>query len=97
MTDDEYDLYMNKLLETGALEVQGIDENGEFIYKFNMTILQGIAPEMYEQIMDDLNEDLMRLYQMGLVDVEYDENLKPKFKVSDFGKYFLENQEDLDH
>lgn len=35
---------------------------------------------------DELDEALMRLYELGLVSVEYDENLEARFRVTDVGK-----------
>ena len=35
---------------------------------------------------DELEQALMRLYELGLVSVEYDENLEARFRVSDVEK-----------
>jgi hypothetical protein len=39
-----------------------------------------------------LNEELLVLYKLGFVEVEYDENLNPGFKITQDGKqYLIEN------
>jgi hypothetical protein len=35
---------------------------------------------------DELDQALMRLYELGLVSVDYDENLEARFRVTDVGK-----------
>jgi hypothetical protein len=35
---------------------------------------------------DELEQALMRLYELGLVSIEYDENLEARFKVTDVGR-----------
>jgi len=35
---------------------------------------------------DELDKALMRLYELGLVSVEYDETLEARFRVTDVGK-----------
>ena len=93
MNDDEYDLFMQELMDKGAVEVKGITEDGEFIYNFNMKVLKEVAPHIYTEIMDDLDKDLVRLYKLGLIDVTYDENLQPKFSISELGKHYAETGE----
>jgi hypothetical protein len=80
---------MQELIEAGAMIVHGVDEFGEIIYKFNMEILSVFAPPLYEKIMEELDEDLMDLYKMGLVDIDYNENLEASFSISDKGKTYL--------
>jgi hypothetical protein len=35
---------------------------------------------------DELEQALMRLYELGLVSVEYDENLEARFRVTDIDR-----------
>jgi DNA-binding transcriptional ArsR family regulator len=35
---------------------------------------------------DELEQALMRLYELGLVSIEYDDNLEARFKVTDVGR-----------
>ena len=39
---------------------------------------------------EELEEALMHLYELGIVELEYTENLEARFKISDLGKKALE-------
>jgi hypothetical protein len=45
---------------------------------------------------EELEQALMRLYELGLVSIEYDESLEARFKVTDVGKLqtLIENLEE---
>jgi hypothetical protein len=79
------------LEEQGALIWDGVDKTGEAVFKFNLEILKQVMPPLYDQIMQDIDEDLMLLYKEGLVDLEYDDNLNAMFKISEKGKEVFEN------
>jgi hypothetical protein len=78
------------LEEQGALSWDGMDESGEPLFKFNLEILREIMPPLYDEIMKDIDEDLMILYENGYVDLEYDENLNALFKISEKGVEWAE-------
>ena len=61
-------------------------DDGEAMFRFNLEILKDVLPELYDEIMQDIDADLMTLYEEGLVDIEYDENLNAKFKISPKGE-----------
>lgn len=89
MDDDDIEDAIDYLEDVGAFEWVGMDEDGERILKPNMKIISEHYPELYDMLMSDLNETLMDLYKMGLVNIEYDENLTPMFEVSEEGKNYL--------
>jgi hypothetical protein len=74
------------LEEQGALVWDGVAENGEPMFKFNLDILKEVLPPLYQILMEDIDKDLMALYQEGLVELEYNENLEAMFKVTDKGQ-----------
>jgi hypothetical protein len=78
------------LISVGAAIWDGVDEHGERVFKFNMEILQEVMPELYDQIMEDVDHTMLELYKEGLVEVEYDENLEAHFKISPEGREHLE-------
>lgn len=86
MLNDDDQKMIAYLEEKGAVIWDGMDDNGEAIFKFNLDILKEVMPALYQQIMEDIDEDLMTLYQEGLVDLEYDENLNALFKISEKGQ-----------
>jgi hypothetical protein len=41
-------------------------------------------------MMEELNNELLNLYELGMVTIEYDVNLSPSFKITEEGKKYLE-------
>jgi hypothetical protein len=70
------------LMSQGALYWDGMTSEGEPAIRMNAERLKEIAPEIYEAMMKDIEDNLLKLYQVGLVDVVYDEDLSPSFKIS---------------
>jgi hypothetical protein len=89
-SDDEMDAYVDWLISEGILEEDGFDEDGELTYTYNFQKMKEINPELYEAVMSGINENLMHLYELGLVKVEYDENLQAHFSATDDGKAFFD-------
>lgn len=83
---------INYLIERGAVELYGMTDDSEVTYKFNMEVLEEIMPEFYSMIMEEIDNDLLDLYKMGLVDISYDENLEASFSMNDKGREFLKNK-----
>jgi hypothetical protein len=80
--EDEYAI-IDDLILAGALEIAGIDANtGEFLYSVTPK-LQDIMPELYQEHMDNVNKDIMTLWERGFVDMNFNDdnpivNLNPK-------------------
>jgi len=91
MDDNEINEFLRFMEEDGVLEWVGMDDNGERTFVFNFERMHEVYPEVYNAIMDDLNEELITLYKLGFVDVEYDENLVPGFRITDEGKQYLKD------
>lgn len=96
MDEEEKRETMAYLESVNAVYPYGMDEEGEVIYRFNMDILQVAMPELYDAIMEDLDRDLMKLYEMGVVEIEYDENLNAKFRISQKGYHYITTGELLE-
>ena len=77
------DEYMEYLISQNALRYGEMLPNGELSIEMNPDVLKVVAPELYKIWMEDLESTLMDLYQHGLVDVDYDEDLNARFKLSD--------------
>ena len=69
----------------------GMDQYGERMYRFNMDILKDVMPELYEEIMGDVDRAMLELFDQGLVDIEYNENLEAMFKISKKARLILED------
>lgn len=89
-SNEEHIEAMEYLVSEGAAILDGIDEDGEPIYSFDMDILEEVMPELYQAMMDDMDNVLLDLYQKGLIDISYDENLNALMTVSEEGKRALE-------
>lgn len=90
--DNEEEM-LEYLKSVDAIYEYGLDEQGELIYRFNMDVLQVVLPPLYEAIMEDLDKDLMKLYELGLVEIEYNENLEACFRISEKGRHYIKTGE----
>jgi hypothetical protein len=83
--EDNTEKIIQHLEDEGALSWHGMNEDGEAVFKFNIERLKVVMPEMYNQIMEDMDNDLMLLYQEDLVEIEYDEELNARFRLTEKG------------
>ena len=88
-SDEEHKEIMEYLISEGAAILDGIDENGEPIYMFDMDVLEEVMPELHAVMEKDMDQVLVDLYQKGLIDVSYDENLNAIMTISEQGKVAL--------
>ena len=72
-------------IEIGAVSVEGIDEHGEFIFLVTEKA-KDLAPELWQAHIDYIDSAMLKLYEQGLVDVSYDENLDATFELSQDGQ-----------
>lgn len=89
-SDESHQEIMEYLVSEGAAIIDGIDDNGEAIYKFDMEILEEIMPELHQVLVQDMDNILIDLYQKDLIEVSYDEELNVHMTVSQEGKKILE-------
>lgn len=82
--EDEDNEKLAHYLEIGVVELAGMDENGELIYAIHETAKE-LAPELWEAHMEYVDRELVELYQMGYVKVDYDENLEATISLSPEG------------
>ena len=81
---DESDEKLAYYLEIGAVSLEGIDENGEMIYSIT-EVAKDLAPELWEAHTEYVDRSLMELYEQGLVEVEYNENLEATLHLTEEG------------
>ena len=89
-SDESHQEIMGYRVSEGAAIIDGIDDNGEAIYKFDMEILEEIMPELHQVLVQDMDNILIDLYQKDLIEVSYDEELNAHMTVSQEGKKILE-------
>lgn len=75
---------LERYIEIGAVEIAGMDENGEIIFAINESA-QELAPELWEAHMHFVDQSLIELYEAGYLKVEYDENLEATISLSPEG------------
>lgn len=80
-SDEKLEYYMS----IGAIELEGMDENGEIIYSISENAKE-IAPELWESHTEHIDKALVALYEQGLLSVEYDENLEATITLTAEGK-----------
>jgi hypothetical protein len=72
-------------IEIGAVELAGMDEDGEFIFQITDKAKE-VAPELWQAHIEYVDESLMELFELGFIEVTYDENLEAHLNVSEAGK-----------
>jgi len=82
------------LEEKKALIWEGVAEDGEAMFRFDLDVLQEVCPPLFEMMMNEINEDLISLYKDGLVEVEYTEDLEAQFRLTEKGQKMSEAMRD---
>ena len=88
MTEEEDQHDSDRLayyIEIGAVSLEGVDESGELIYSISEDA-ETLAPELWQSHTEYVDRSLIELYEQGLVEVEYDENLEATFHISPEGQ-----------
>ena len=85
MSDEETEFVIQYLVDHGAASWAGYDEDGERLFHFNIDVLKDVMPELYDQVSMEIDEVLLDLFEAGLADVEYDENLEATIHVTPDG------------
>lgn len=79
------DMDIGYYLEIGAISIEGMDENGEMIFAIHEKA-KDVAPELWEAHIRYVDESLLKLYEKGLMQVEYNENLEATLHLSPEGQ-----------
>jgi len=80
----EEDMELAHYLEIGAVELEGMDENGETIFSINEKAKE-LAPKLWDAHIKHVEESLIALYEQDLINVEYDENLEAMISIKPEG------------
>jgi hypothetical protein len=83
MTDrtPEEEAFVAMLLDWKALYIGGVDDDGNELYFMDAEIMKEVCRPFYDMWMSDIDKGLLELYELGLLDVTYNEELKPRFSV----------------
>ena len=88
------DKIIGYLEDQGAIIWDGQSDDGEAVFRFDLEKLKEVMPDLHAEIMADIDKDLMELYQMGMVEVEYDENLNAMFKITEEAEQIMRKLRD---
>ncbi len=64
-----FDEFFNELLESGAVELSALDENGNPLYSFTEKILS-LHPGLADKIQNAFHNDMMMLWQLGFLEMD---------------------------
>lgn len=90
-TEDEIDSKIAEYIADGVLEPI-VEEDGEIVYHLGPDAKEK-APEFYQAFLEDIDEALIGLWQKGLIEIEYNNNLEVGFNVTELGKEVANWQE----
>jgi hypothetical protein len=88
MSDEEY--LFETLVDLGVAELNGMTKDGEVTYNFDMVKMKEHFPELYEVMIEETEQALVDLYEKGIVEIEYDENLEPYFSIPEEAKHYVQ-------
>ena len=83
--EEENDERIAYYLQIGAISFEGMDENGEIIYAISEDAKE-LAPELWQSHIEYVDRSLIELYEQGLVEIEYNENLEAILHISPEGQ-----------
>lgn len=78
---EDTDKIINDLIMQGALDIAGIDHNGDILYSIKPT-LKEVMPDLYNQHLQDVNAEIMNLWEKGFLDIDMLSN-DPIVKLTD--------------
>ena len=79
------DEFLEYYIQIGVIEVSGIDEDGEFIFKVTAKAKE-FAPDLWKAHEEHVDEVLLGLFEEGLLNVSYNEDLEAHIELTDEGK-----------
>jgi hypothetical protein len=84
--DEQIEGLIDDLISMGALIRQPDPVNGEIIYNVNPERMMEVMPSFHELFMEEVESTILDLYEQGLVNVEYDENLNARYSLTEEGQ-----------
>ena len=85
MEDEEALKQIQYYIDIGAIRLAGYNEEGEAIFELSEAVTKDLAPELWEAHIDYVDSNLAKLFEDGLMNVEYDEDLQATMHFSKEG------------
>ena len=76
MDDEEALRRIQYYIDIGAIRMAGYNKDGEAVFELNEAVTKDLAPELWESHMEYVDSNLTALFEDGLMNVEYDEDLQ---------------------
>jgi hypothetical protein len=68
--NNEEDGLIDDLILSGALEIAGVDDKtGQFLYSITSK-MKDLMPDLYKEYMQNINKELMILWEKGFIDID---------------------------
>jgi len=68
--NNEEDGLIDDLILSGALEIAGVDDQtGQFLYSITSK-MKDLMPDLYKEYMQNINKELMILWEKGFIDID---------------------------
>ena len=80
----EIDDMIAHYIQIGALSIEGIDDDGEFLMSVTDEAKE-LAPELYDMHKDYVDSLLMDWFEKGLINISYDEDLTAMVEITEAG------------
>lgn len=91
MDDNEWVNAMEmELFESGAMFLQGVDEDGDFVVGFDMQKLQEVCPELHEMWNNEVIETMASLAEKGLVNLDLTHEDGMVMELTELGQEVLD-------
>jgi hypothetical protein len=90
MFDKDDDEIIGFLEDKKAIVWDGVAPDGQAVFRFDLDRLKEVMPELHKEILADIDNDLMELYRLGYVEIEYDEELNAMFRATEKGREWAE-------
>lgn len=79
-------------IEIGAIKLAGYNEEDEAIFELNEAVTKELAPELWQAHMEYVDNNLIELYEDGLMEIEYDENLEATMSFTKEGYHIAKQK-----
>lgn len=81
---ENFDELFNDLIDSGAVELTALDQNGNPLYSFTDKIFE-IAPKFARQLENAFHEDMMTLWELNFLEMDVT-LLNPVVRITDKAK-----------
>ena len=82
--DEQFEMDLAYYMEIGAINLVGLNDDGEAVYEITEQA-QELAPDLWQAHIDYVDRTMIELFDAGLLNVEYDENLEATIHLTKEG------------